>query len=330
MIINASPRVISQALRLYGIAPSAKVTLITATENATYLVEDSGRRYALRINRPGYREAGLIESELEWISALSSSGAAATPTVLRTLHGDLLGEVEDEETRVNTVLMDFLPGTVPELDRAPQLIGQMGELAARIQSHGRQWDASTGFTRPHWDIETSIGRTAQSGYYGDHPDLTDNDLRTLAEADRKLRLEISRYGVPDDRYGLIHGDLRLANVIESDGELTAIDFDDCGYSWYIYDAACSLTFLEDRDDADHLAAEWIRGYRTIRPLDDDDRSVLPAFVVMRRLLVLGLIGSRVTERGQADIFAPGFTAGTVKIADSYLQGTYLNGAMAPV
>ena len=40
-------------------------------ENATFLVRAGGRRYLLRVSRPGYREQAVIRSELEWLDAIT-------------------------------------------------------------------------------------------------------------------------------------------------------------------------------------------------------------------------------------------------------------------
>ena len=45
----------------------------------------------------------------------------------------------------------------------------------------------------------------------------------------------------------LDADLRPSNIIRADnGDLTVIDFDDAGYSWYLYDYASSLSFVEHK------------------------------------------------------------------------------------
>jgi Ser/Thr protein kinase RdoA (MazF antagonist) len=39
--------------------------------------------------------------------------------------------------------------------------------------------------------------------------------------------------------------MRLANVLHDGPKTYVIDFDDCGYSWYLYDLATALTLIED-------------------------------------------------------------------------------------
>ena len=68
---------------------------------------------------------------------------------------------------------------------------------------------------------------------------------------------LERFGTGRARFGLVHADLRLANLIANGDEIQVIDFDDCGLSWYLYDLACALTFLEARPDVDELIASWV-------------------------------------------------------------------------
>ena len=58
------------------------------------------------------------------------------------------------------------------------------------------------------------------------------------------RTACQTYGKGPDRFGLIHCDLRLANLLIDGKEVKVIDFDDCGFGWYMYDAATPVSFYE--------------------------------------------------------------------------------------
>ena len=80
----------------------------------------------------------------------------------------------------------------------------------------------------------------------------------------------------------MHADLRLANLIADGDDIQVIDFDDCGFSWYLYDLACALTFLEARPDVDELVASWVAGYREVEELSAEDEAEIPTFLMLRR------------------------------------------------
>ena len=77
----------------------------------------------------------------------------------------------------------------------------------------------------------------------------DDDLLMVEEHapdDEPVRAELERVrssvgSLPRDEssFGLIHGDFQLDNLFWN-GELRAIDFDDCCYHWYLADVALAL------------------------------------------------------------------------------------------
>jgi Ser/Thr protein kinase RdoA (MazF antagonist) len=71
-----------------------------------------------------------------------------------------------------------------------------------------------------------------------------------------------------------------------------IDFDDCGFGWFLYDLATLLLLHEGQPH--HAAAReaWLRGYRAVRPLGDEHLAQLGALTMARRLVVLGWLHTR--------------------------------------
>lgn len=95
--------------------------------------------------------------------------------------------------------------------------------------------------------------------------------------------------------GLIHADLRPSNVIRgNDGRLTVIDFDDAGYSWYLYDYASSLSFIEHEPYAPDLAKAWVKGYQRVAgSFTDEELRIMSALSMIRRMQMLGWTTSTV-------------------------------------
>jgi Ser/Thr protein kinase RdoA (MazF antagonist) len=88
-------------------------------------------------------------------------------------------------------------------------------------------------------------------------------------------------------FGLVHGDLHFFNVLFGGGEARAIDFDDAGWGHYVGDLAAPLEALEGRPDYPALRAALLAGYRSVRPLPAAQEAHLPAFLAVRRLVLLG-------------------------------------------
>lgn len=85
--------------------------------------------------------------------------------------------------------------------------------------------------------------------------------------------------------------MRLANLL-IDGKTTkVIDFDDCGFGWLMYDCATTVSFFEDKPEVPDLLKSWVKGYRTVIDLPEEDEKEIPTFVMLRRLLLVAWIGS---------------------------------------
>ena len=313
----------NSALALYPLGGDPRASLINLSENATFRVEGGaeGRRYALRIHRDGYHSRDAIASELAWAVALREAGVAATPCPVAGHDGSTIQALGHQAMRRprNIVLFEWEEGREPEFrgDLMP-VFERLGAVTARMHRHARSWKRPAGFTRLTWDLETSLGESQPHwGHWRDGIGLDAAKevlfARTVAAIGRRLQ----RYGKGPDRFGLIHGDLRLANLLIDGDRLTVIDFDDCGFGWYMYDAATPVSFYEHEPQVEGLIEAWTRGYRSVAPLSPDDEAEFPTFIMLRRLLLVAWIGSH----GETDLarkMGPAYTEGTVGLCEGYL------------
>jgi len=140
----------------------------------------------------------------------------------------------------------------------------------------------------------------------------------LEKAEALVCQRLAAFGKGADRYGLIHADMRLANLL-IEGETTClIDFDDCGTGWLLYDFATGISFMEDHPQVPALRKAWVKGYRQVRALSDEDEAEIDTVVMLRRMALLAWIGSHI-EAPEPQALAPHFAAGTVKLATAYLE-----------
>ena len=145
------------------------------------------------------------------------------------------------------------------------------------------------------------------------------ERRQLGRLDAAIAARLEAYGQGDDRFGLVHADIRLANLLVDGGHVRVIDFDDCGFAWFMYDFATTVSFMEDHPRVPELRDAWLDGYRSVAPLDAADEAELDTFVMLRRLLLVAWIGSHHTFATEAAELGAGFTAGTCALAERYLS-----------
>jgi Ser/Thr protein kinase RdoA (MazF antagonist) len=172
--------------------------------------------------------------------------------------------------------------------------------------------------RKTWDFDSMLGEHPHWGDWRRALGLTDDGEAILGRCAQRLRRQLSDYGKGAERFGLIHADLRLANLLVDSERLAVIDFDDCGFSWYLYDFAAAISFIETSPRIQTLQTAWVTGYRSLLPLSADDENALPMFIMLRRLLLTAWVASH-SETPHARELGSAYTDGTVNLARSYLQ-----------
>jgi Ser/Thr protein kinase RdoA (MazF antagonist) len=313
-----------RALRECGVSADAGLTLLNVSENATYAVDDpaSGERTVLRVHRHGYHDAAEIESELAWLEALREQAGVRTPRVLRTEDGRrllALDEAGAPDPRY-VVHFEWLPGSepTPTDERLPASFELLGAITARMHDHVATWQQPPGFRRFAWDYDGSFGAVARWGRWQDGVAVGDAEREVLGRLDDTLRERLGRFGSGPSRYGLVHADLRLANLLVDGDQTYVIDFDDSGWSWFLYDFGAAVSFFEHDPRIPELTDAWVRGYRSVRPLAAEDEAEIATFVLMRLLLLVAWIGSH-SGTDLARSMGAEYTAGSCELAEAYLS-----------
>jgi Ser/Thr protein kinase RdoA (MazF antagonist) len=309
------------ALRAYALGPDAELTLLNISENATYRVDDpaTGARTVLRVHRPGYHTRAAIASELAWVQALREDGAVRTPAVVPATDGNeiVIGHSRDGQRR-HAVMFTWLPGTEPPEDRLVEDFAELGAITARLHRHARGWQRPAGFTRLTWDYEHSIGATGHWGRWQDGIGVGAAEREQLGRLDDRLRDRLAAFGSGPERFGLIHADMRLANLLVDDGTVSVIDFDDCGFGWYMYDLGSSMSFIEHYPTVPEMIDSWVGGYRSEAPLTAAEAAELPTFVLLRRLLLVSWVGSH-SDTELAQSLGAEFASVSCDLAEDYLS-----------
>jgi len=309
----------SAALAFYGFSPQARLSLLSLSENATYRVDDptDGRVAVLRVHRTGYHEPGAVQSELAWLTALRRDEGLRTPAVYPALDGrEVIDVVVDGVTR-QTVLFELLPGTEPPADQLAAKFEQLGTICARMHRHVRSWRRPSGFVRFSWDFDACVGPTGRWGRWQDGIGVGPAELDVLGRAAGVMRERLHRFGMGPDRFGLIHADMRLANLLVHGHDIQVIDFDDCGFGWFMFDIGSALSFIEHDPQVPELCAAWLTGYRGVRSLPAADADEIPTFILLRRLQLVAWVGSHKFADAAQELGAD-FTAGACDIAEQFL------------
>jgi len=320
----------------WGLSSGATLSLLNVSENATFAVSERGgrdradgadaaRELVIRVHRVGYSSAAEIRSELAWINALRREQVVETATPVAGLDGEYVQTLESPSGRARRLAVAFerLPGREPDTGAdAPRWFERLGEVTARLHRHSRAWRLPDGFRRKRWDLAAMVGEQGHWGPWRAALGLEAAGALVIEQALAVIERRLERFGMGPERFGLVHADLRLANLLVDGEQLRVIDFDDCGFGWYLYDFAAAVSFIEQEAVVGELVRAWVVGYRKAAALAAEELAEIPGFVMLRRILLTAWLASH-SEVPFARQMGAAYTEGTVELAEEYLGGRFL-------
>jgi Ser/Thr protein kinase RdoA (MazF antagonist) len=272
--------------------------LVAHSENVSFRVaaRNAETDYVLRLHRPGYSSLEELEAERLWTRALRASGLAV-PDALETRQGghyalvDIPGAGEQRYAGMTTwsegvPLSDYLASHPDEAERQ-RIFRRFGEIAAAFHEQSTGWAPPPGFHRRRLGADELLGSAPFWGRFWEHPALTAAERERLLGARDRLRGALEAYGEKPGQFSLVHADFTPDNIIYDGKDLAVIDFDDAAYGWHVYDLASVMFECRDAGDIETLQAALLEGYRARRPLAQRDIDMLPAFLLVRGMAIIG-------------------------------------------
>ena len=312
-------------VKRYDFSNKTKVSLLSESENKVYLVDDPAmsEKYVLRVNsgRLTYHTPSSIASEMSWLIAICNDTDIVVPKVLSAKDGSLVQTISApglDKPRYATIY-SFLPGGEPPEDDLLSGFMKLGEISARLHQHAINWSSPSNFQRHEWSTEAILDDRHNWGPWQMGVEVEAENMKLLSRLDQIVRTRLALLPTEKEHYGLIHADLRLANILV-DGEQTAIiDFDDCGYGWFMFDLASALSFLEQRPDVEDLIESWKQGYRKVSDVPAVIEAEIPTLIMLRRLQLIGWVGYQQQHLEFARDIGNQFTQDTCRLAEDYLK-----------
>jgi Ser/Thr protein kinase RdoA (MazF antagonist) len=99
----------------------------------------------------------------------------------------------------------------------------------------------------------------------------------------RVRAVEEELGHGSEVFGLIHADLHYFNLLFEGRVVRAIDFDDCGFGYLLYDFAVMLNELLDWENYAALRAGLLAGYRRVRALPAEHEACIDSFIALRQV-----------------------------------------------
>ena len=282
------------ALTAFGI-DAAELKPISNTENAVFRATEAetGTLYAVRLHRPGYHRLDVLEAERSWTEHLANAGMIV-PTGRRTRDGQWYARVatpEASEWRYAGVTLWHRGQTLENIigdERGPAAwpwFRRVGALIAETHHHSADWTIPPNFTRHRLDRDAIVGETPFWGRFWDSYCFDADERGLLAEARALVRARLIALEQSGAEFGLIHADSHAGNVLVADDRLGLIDFDDCGFGWFVHDFGVTLYSAWDTPHFAAVRDALLAGYAEVRALPADIEAQIDLFLLIRSLML---------------------------------------------
>jgi Ser/Thr protein kinase RdoA (MazF antagonist) len=221
------------------------------------------------------------------------------------------------------VLLRWVPGKHKQDNTlAPADLSLLGSYVAGLRDHARRYQAPRDTVLRRWDWEWAFGKAVPLWSMGE-AHYSSSEMEVFQETARSVREDLGNVGEEREVFGIIHRDIKLENVVFDGQRVGVIDFDMCGWGYYLSDLSVIRRSLTQRYKG-RLEPMWeafLEGYESKRPLPEDYARQIEAFDAMQTVAVvnrnLRLLASSKADRHKAR------AAEVLRNKVTYLQSNYL-------
>ena len=278
------------ALDAYGLT-GARLTFQQYSANVVFRVDAPGHvpfrdeqslyvpnRYALRVL--AISDLDTIASELTWLAALRREADLPVPEPVPTLDGRLFITVRTSGVPHGRVvsLLRWVDGRHLATCMQPDHARALGRLVAQLHCFSAGWKLPEGFTRFHWDWDGQFGERELGDTAGLIASIPVGFQAPFHAVSQQVREVMDSFGKGPDAYGLVHADLYLENVLFHAGQPRLIDFEDCGFSYWMCDLGVFLSQWPWTDEFPRVRDAFLAGYGQVRTLPEVQLKHLDLFM----------------------------------------------------
>ena len=251
------------------------LTPLEGYDSTNYKVECEKGTFVLKQYAFSEETHALLDSENKLLKKLGTQKEGDFPMAIPSEKREYLVRSDDFIYRLLTYVKgDFLG----DVEHTPLLLRSFGIFLGKMdrETFGH-YDAAITAQETQWDLK-HFKRNHQ--YLRYIPDPRDRSLVDYFF----LQFDENVYPVQHLlRKGIIHNDANDWNVLTQDGRVSGIiDFGDMCHSWLINELAIAITYvMMGKDDPLQIAAEVIKGYREVFPLEQVELDLLYYLVAAR-------------------------------------------------
>jgi Ser/Thr protein kinase RdoA (MazF antagonist) len=280
------------ALKHYNLGNN-HLTLLRYFANTTYRVDTPGQakettegpylpdRYLLRILASNDWEKA--NGEMTWLAALSGEAGMPVPAPVPTMDGRLLLNVSTPGIPKGRIvsLMRWIDGRRITQRVVDAHARSMGRMAGRMHAFAAAWIPPQGFDRFTWDWESLLGGRDMNCSLAELVASMPVSLRQpFIDISCEARRVMASLGRQPDAFGMTHTDLCLQNILFKNGKFFPIDFEDCGFGYWLWDIAVALEDDPWTEAWQKRKDEFMAGYLPEHPLPETQIKLIDLFMAI--------------------------------------------------
>jgi Ser/Thr protein kinase RdoA (MazF antagonist) len=268
--------------------------------------------FVLRVSRAGSKKEAETKSEIDFLLYLKKNNAPIASPV-KSLNNQYVHSVLIDDSNYIVSAYEILKGMdfrTRGIDEKERLV-VIGRTIGKIHKLSKQYTAKTIIHRRNWSDNPHLIKAAS---------IFANYNIELLNRFKEYMLIMDRFPHNSKSFGLVHGDLLFSNYFFDDkNNIMIFDFDECEYSWYIYDiAVCIYYYLlggnpkelsGKSEEAKELFYNILQGYQEEFKIDSDCVRDINLFFQMRDYVLLSSILE--TSRGNLNGWTKDFVGGAV-------------------
>lgn len=258
---------------------------------------DVGERFVLRIHRPDAQDVATIQSELLWLLALRHEAGLVVPEPVATRNGEFVTRAADAgvpEARY-CVLFRWVDGRFSTSRPAPQALARVGAFMATLHHHAETFAPAQEFVRPSWDYDGLRCQALGTDLKQSWAHLSPEERAVLDAMAERVQRAMNLLGQERAVFGLIHADFYERNYLFSGKQVHAIDFDGCGWGYYLFDIGVTFSTLLEHSTYPLLRQAFLAGYRRVRVLSKEHEALIDTFIGGRLMCHILWLAAHVEE-----------------------------------
>ncbi len=256
------------------------IEFVRKMENIVFSCDSDDGKVYLRLTTPLRRARPEIEAEINWIEHLAKCNLNV-PRIIPNKEGHKISSFIEGKQHFEAVVFSAIAGEHPskEIAADPKFLKTLGALIAKMHHANERYEGThQGIKREEWFEERGLRHALTAAAHS-----TEADLRHQLEEVVSWMQMLPR---TPETYGLVHADLGALNLfIGEDSSIGIIDFDDSCYHWFVFDLAIVIFSMAGKFDhatPQPIETRWlehlIEGYRTVRPLRQNDIDLIPRLI----------------------------------------------------